>query len=68
MRTERPGKFWEPERPTERATFVEEHEDDSPAVGRVAVAGMFVLMMGVGAAGAMLVYHERVARILAAYI
>ena len=29
---------------------------------------MFVLMMGVGAASAMLVYHERVARILAVYI
>ena len=68
VRTEKPGKFWEPERPTERATFVEENEDDSPAVGHFAVAGMFVLMMGVGAASAMLVYHERVARILAAYI
>ena len=28
VRTEKPGKFWEPARPTERATFVEENEDD----------------------------------------
>src|ERR1051325_8493061 len=46
VRTEKPGKFWEPEGPTPRATFVEEDEEDSPAVGRFAAAGMFVLMMG----------------------
>lgn len=64
-RTTAPGKFFEPVgKPAEPAPSVEE-EDNSPVVGRLAAAGMFVLMMGVGAAGAMLVYHERVARILA---
>ena len=41
-------------------------DDDSPVLGRFAAAGIFVLMVGVGAASAVLVFHERVARILAA--
>lgn len=40
-------------------------DDDSPVLGKLASVGMFVLMMSVGAAGAALLYHERVARILA---
>jgi len=48
--------------------------DDVPAVepeaapsmlSRVMAAAMFVLMMGVGAAGAALVFHDRVSRLLA---
>lgn len=34
---------------------------------RMTAAAMFVLMMGVGAAGAAAVFHERVARIVAAW-
>ena len=34
---------------------------------RVTAAAMFVMMMGVGAAGAALVFHERVARIVATW-
>ncbi len=41
--------------------------DESTMVGRIALAALFVLMMGVGAAGAAAVFHERVARILASW-
>jgi len=42
--------------------------DDAPSVlGQFAAAAMFVLMMGVGAAGAAVVFHEQVARILATW-
>jgi hypothetical protein len=36
-------------------------------LGQVAAAAMFVLMMGVGAAGAALVFHERVVRIFTSW-
>jgi hypothetical protein len=40
--------------------------DDGPSLlQQIAAAAMFVLMMAVGAAGAAVVFHERVARILA---
>ena len=57
-----PGKFWDHPLPAPAAPV---EDDDAPFLGRLATAGMFVLMMGVGAAGAALLYHERVARILA---
>ena len=63
VRTAPPGKFVDDvPRATSDPIF---EDDDSAGPGRLATVGMFVLMVGVGAAGAMLVYHERVARIIA---
>ena len=62
VRTAPPGKFVDDVRPRASEPVF---DDDSPALGRLATIGIVVLMMGVGAAGAMLVYHERVARLLA---
>jgi hypothetical protein len=42
-------------------------EDGPSALGQLAAAVMFVLMMAVGAAGAAVVFHEQVARILAVW-
>ena len=54
--------------------FVDEAEpaavevQETPSIlGQFAAAAMFVLMMGVGAAGAAVVFHEQVARILATW-
>jgi hypothetical protein len=57
------GKF------PESASHADEPEvDDDPTIaGYIAAASMFMLMVGVGAAGAALVFHERVVRILAAW-
>jgi len=42
-----------------------EKRDGPPTpVARMVAAAMFVLMMGVGAAGAALVFHDRVSRLL----
>jgi hypothetical protein len=49
----------------EPKAVADEPEDRPSIAGQVAAAAMFVLMMGVGAAGAALVFHEQVARILA---
>jgi hypothetical protein len=61
-----PGKFVD--EPQSYAAIVEDAEgdqgNDAPVLGRLAAVGMFVLMMGVGAAGAALVFHDQVARIL----
>jgi hypothetical protein len=61
VRTTPPGMFADESEP---AAVVELHEGPS-VLGQVAAAAMFVLMMGVGAAGAAVVFHEQVARILA---
>ena len=54
----------EPEQPE----TTEEELDAAPSIfWRVAVAAMFVLMVGVGAASAAVVFHDRVARLLAAW-
>jgi hypothetical protein len=45
----------------------EEHDAAPSIVWRVTAAAMFVLMMGVGAAGAAVLFHDRVARLLAAW-
>lgn len=48
-----------------RAVFAEDEPESAPSLlTQVMAAVMFVLMMGVGAAGAVLVYHDRVARLL----
>ena len=55
------------ERTVERTfePIADEERDEPPTLLRqVAVAAMFVVMMGVGAAGAALVFHAQVARIL----
>ena len=64
VRTAPPGKFADDVRSRAASEPVFE-DDDSPAFGRLATVAIVVLMMGVGAAGALLVYHERVARIIA---
>jgi hypothetical protein len=63
-----------PVRTTPPGMFADEHEpapvevDEAPSfVGQLAAAAMFVLLMGVGAAGAAVVFHNQVARILAAW-
>jgi hypothetical protein len=48
----------------EPLTLSEEREGAPSLLQQVAAAAMFVLMMGVGAAGAALVFHAQVARIL----
>jgi hypothetical protein len=53
LRTAPPGKFVDDVRPSPRSV----EDEDSPRLGRLATVGMLVLMMGVGAAGALLVYH-----------
>ena len=53
--------------PEPHETITEEPDAPSSMVWRVAAAAMFVLMMGVGAAGAAVVFHDGFARILAAW-
>ena len=48
----------------ERHVATEEPDAPSSFIWRVTAAAMFVLMMGVGAAGAAAVFHDRVARIV----
>jgi len=48
----------------ERNVAAEEPDAPSSFIWRVTAAAMFVLMMGVGAAGAAAVFHERVERIV----
>jgi len=55
-----PGMFVD-----ESGPAADELEEAPSVLGHLAAAAMFVLMMGVGAAGAALVFHDRVARILA---
>ncbi len=66
---EAPGMFVDDEAPIERMTDgVGNAIVQGPSLlWRVTAAAMFVMMMGVGAAGAALVFHERVARIVAAW-
>ena len=52
------------------ASFVDDEpqEDEGPSIlWRLTAVVMFVLLMGVGAAGAAAVFHERVARIVATW-
>lgn len=65
VRATPPGKFPEP---APHADPTHEEDEAGPTIGgQIAAAAMFVLMVGVGAAGAALVFHERVVRILAAW-
>jgi len=64
VRTRPPGKFVE----TRDTPDSIDPADDVPSVmQQIAAAGMFVLMMAVGAAGAAALFHDRLARILAAW-
>ncbi len=66
---EAPGVFVDDEAPVEQTidgvgnAFVQ----GPSLLWRMTAAAVFVMMMGVGAAGAALVFHERVARIVAAW-
>ena len=60
VRTPPPGIFADEPEPA-----AVEAGETPPLLGQLAAAAMFVLMMGVGAAGAAVVFHEHVARILA---
>ena len=51
----------------EQGVATEELDAAPSIVWRVVAAAMFVLMVGVGAASAAVVFHDRVARILAAW-
>ncbi len=64
-----PGKFADTERPVARMIDGVGNEIvEGPSVlWRLTAAAMFVLLMGVGAAGAAAVFHERVARIVATW-
>ena len=64
---ESPGMFVDDEAPVEQVTDGNEFVHGPSLLWRVTAAAMFVMMMGVGAAGAALVFHERVARIVAAW-
>ena len=57
----------EPERTLEPLEPAEERNEPPTLLWQVAAAVMFVLMMGVGAAGAAVVFHERVTHILATW-
>src|SRR4051812_42626881 len=59
------GKF--AEQAPAAATDVDDDLAGPTIAGQIAAAAMFVLLMGAGAAGAALVFHERVVRILAAW-
>ena len=65
---EAPGMFVD-EAPVEQMTDGVGNElvDGPSLLWRITAAAMFVLMMGVGAAGAAAVFHERVARIVATW-
>lgn len=66
-RTTPQGKF-DDEEHIAPVVSVERDGGDRLSIGQqVMAATMFVLMMGVGAAGAAAVFHERVARILATW-
>ena len=59
-----------PARGAAPAAFVDDEaaEDEGPSLlWRLTAVVMFVLLMGVGAAGAAAVFHERVARIVATW-
>ena len=60
------GKFPEPA-PVAAVPDVDDERAGPTMAGQIAAAAMFVLMMGAGAAGAAMVFHERVVRILAAW-
>jgi hypothetical protein len=61
-RTTSPGRFVEAD-----DASAEEGDAVVSLPGRMAAAAMFVLMMGVGAAGAAVVFHTQVARIIATW-
>jgi len=63
VRTRPPGKFEATEPPQHMPAV----EDGPSAMQQIAAVAMFVFMMAVGAAGAAMVFHERVARILASW-
>jgi hypothetical protein len=64
VRTRPPGKFVEAIEPPQQMAAA---EGPPPAMQQIAAIAMFVFMMAVGAAGAAVVFHDRVARILAAW-